>query len=240
VKRTPVLFYALIPNAFAVHNTGQKQELQQIREKGIPSQMNKTFDKRNSVKVRTRRTKSSFGRKKEDNFMVVVNGAPITKIMILGLKKIYDLAAKNGDYSGIRLRAELLKRNFDNFGKIAAEKKYFSFKEFIEDLYHKADPGQVRRMLCLINCTKYLDMTPLPEKPKKAERKSKELRKIEKVFRKFDINGDGVIDINEMKSAMEPVFTERTIEELYKEHSRNPSGMHIEEFSEMFLSNAKK
>ena len=81
-------------------------------------------------------------------------------------------------------------------------------------------------------------MTPLLIKakiPKISLNSEKEKKKIARVFQRFDLNGDGVIDRNELKAALEPNFTEETINELFSTHSRRNSGLHLNEFTEMFI-----
>ena len=78
-------------------------------------------------------------------------------------------------------------------------------------------------------------MTPLPEKAKKTENYEK-TAKFKKMFQKFDLNGDGVVDFNEFKTALEPNFTNDAINELFIAHSRNNSGIDIKGFTDMFLN----
>ena len=42
-----------------------------------------------------------------------------------------------------------------------------------------------------------------------------------------------MIDIDELKTALQPNFTNQTIEELFKEHSKNKIGLEITDFTEM-------
>lgn len=57
---------------------------------------------------------------------------------------------------------------------------------------------------------------------------------IEKIFQKFDTNNDGVLDLDELKKALEPNFTHKAIDDLFKEHSKNNSGLEVSEFALMF------
>ena len=43
-----------------------------------------------------------------------------------------------------------------------------------------------------------------------------------------------MLDLSELKNALEPNFTEQAIDELFKEHSRNRLGLGVSEFTEMF------
>lgn len=111
----------------------------------------KTFDLRKKIPNNTRRTRSSFSKPSEINYLVVVEGVPVTKLMMLNYKKIYDDISKKGKCTGKELCKGLMKINLQNFKNLKDEKIYSNFKDFISDLYQKAGIGQIERMLGLIN-----------------------------------------------------------------------------------------
>ena len=207
-------------------------------QKNYEKRINLSFDKRKDANVswKSRRRAHSFISKAvENNFSVVVDETPVTKNIALNLKKIFDCVCNKGSCLGSDLINELRKNTIENVGKINAEKNYNSFRDFIADLYFNADPGQISRILALINSNFYAVMTPLPEKAKKTENDEK-TAKFKKMFQKFDLNGDGVVDFNEFKTALEPNFTNDAINELFIAHSRNNSGIDIKGFTDMFLN----
>ena len=237
MQHTPQLNFALSPPSPV--DIPQKTEL-----KGYQGQLQnssfytKSFDKRNSSPKSHRRTQSSFANTKDMNYSVILEGSPITRQLMLSLKKVYDSVISKGICTGKELCKGLRSIKIENFGKLVFDGIYSSFGEFIAHLFAKADSGQVARMLALINSKAYVVMTPIPEKAR-ISRKSKirmvQKKKIEMVFRKFDLNGDGVIDVNELKTGLEPAFTDDTINELYSAHRRRSSGIKIEEFTKMFM-----
>ena len=233
VKKNSILLSALDNIPF--NETVQKSisELRPVKNpKKLSLKINQTFDKRKIIPKHRRVLSNQY--QNDLNFLVVVDGNPVSKQLVLKLKRIYDNINKKGVCNGLELRKEIAFQNLEVFGKLEEKTVYENFRDFIADLYPNADPGQVIRILALINSKIYIVMTPLPEKIKITPI-DVETRKIEKVFRKFDINGNGVIDINELKLGLEPHFTDETIQELYVSYSRNDSGLHLNEFTEMFL-----
>ncbi|OMJ92765.1 hypothetical protein SteCoe_4394 [Stentor coeruleus] len=228
IKSNPSIFFALNNTAPAVSPENYKMFVNMsLSESKTNKKITKTFDKRHDIYLTHRRAKSSLSQEK--NYLVVVDGSPINKSKISDLKKIYDNLNKKSNPQGKILREELLKKGFENAVKLPLTSTFGNFRDLVSALYPTANQGQIARLLALINIS-----TPLPRKGYR-KKPTSEVKKIEVVFKKYDKNGDGVIDLNELKIALEPNFTDDAINELYIQHSRRNSGLHIEEFTDMFL-----
>ena len=120
----------------------------------IGNKANKSFDRRSGCSLRgklKKRTLSSFDNKKTLNFMVVVNGTPVTKANVHLLKQVYDRACKDSIPNGVKLKEGLIAAGIRNNGKLSENTVYATFKRFLIDVYPKADNPQITRMLELIN-----------------------------------------------------------------------------------------
>lgn len=117
----------------------------------VKKKFNKSFDKtRLDKKTFKRRTNSSLGYSKNEKFMVVVSGSPVTKAHLTLLKNIYESVINKSKVFGILLIKELHKLNYKDLGKVTKSSQYSSFRSFLSDLFHKADPGQIDRMIELL------------------------------------------------------------------------------------------
>jgi len=199
----------------------------------VKKRFNKSFDKTKlERKIFKRRTNSSLGYTKNDKYMVVVNGSPVTKAHLALLKNLYESISSKTKVFGILLIKELSKLNYKTFGKITKSSQYSNFRSFLSDLFHQADQGQINRMVDLLAGNIQTAQTPLSEKI--GQKRNMKRNLIAKIFQKFDSNNDGVLDLAELKHALEPNFTHEAIDELFKEHSKNKLNLEVTEFTQMF------
>jgi Ca2+-binding EF-hand superfamily protein len=229
VKENHFIFQMLNPGGLMWEEPGKSISCSPEVLKG---RVLKSFDRRSGPALGTKlkkRTLSSFGPKKNLNFMIVVDGSPVTKGSILELKHVYDTASITGPPTG-----DLLK-NVPWKGKnclkgLAGLQVYPTFRRFLTAVFPKADNPQINRMLEMVNSKNYSVFPPCSEERVKSPKSRQAIRNF---FKKIDTNGDGVIQFDELKNALEANFTTQAIEELFKEHSKNENGLGISDFTEM-------
>lgn len=196
----------------------------------------RSFDNRDK-KVVHRRVISSYSIKRNDNYSVIIDSRVITKSEIINLKSMFDKISE----SGLCKLKEILKV-FRSSGYVISDgidlesELLVSFNNVLEILFKTATKNQVNRML------KFVGIKVMESKPHEREKtiklrdvlEPKQIMIYRNIFNRYDANGDGKINLKELKNSLKDSLNEDTIEELYNQHLKDPQGLTLKEFIKMY------
>lgn len=207
-----------------------------VAKKKLLSMDFKSFDNRDK-KIVHRRVNSTYNVKRNDNYSVVVDSKIVTKHEISVIKNMFDTVSESGLCS-LKDITRLLKDSGHAIPKeIDIESPVLvSFNNVLEILYKNANKSQINRMLRFVGI-KVVDQRPF-EREKTIKIKNviepKQVMIYKNIFNRYDSNGDGKIDLKELKFWLKNSLNENTIEELYNQHLKEPNGLTLREFIKMY------
>ena len=197
-----------------------------------------TFEKKIITKPITnhKRAQSSFFDKREEKYSVVIESKIVTKKEINLLKFNFDKVSKTGScqikqiYPVLVSLGYKLERIFDPLSV-----KEVSFYDLLQLLFSKASRNQLLRLLRFVGDFRKENFeSKIDKKVNMLTIQPKTLSTYKKMFEKYDTNSDGVIDLKELKHALDDVFSEETIEKLFNTYKKHNHGLNFLEFVRLY------
>jgi len=196
----------------------------------------RTFDNRDQKPVH-RRVVSTYSMKRNDNYSVIIDSKLVTKSEILNLKSMFDKISESGLCKlkeiliVFRSSGYAISQGIDLDSEILV-----SFNNVLEILFKNATKNQINRML------KFVGIKVTETKPHEREKtiklnevlEPKQIMIYRNIFNRYDANGDGRINLKELKNSLKESLNEDTIEELYNQHLKDPKGLALKEFIKMY------
>lgn len=207
-----------------------------VEKKKLLSMDFRSFDNRD-IKPVHRRVNSTYNVKRNENYSVVVDSKIVTKHEIQNLKSLFDKVGESGLCSLNEIARLLKDSGYVLPSEIDMDSPVLvSFNNVLEILFKNANKNQINRMLRFVGI-KVVDQKPL-EREKTIKIKNviepKQVMIFRNIFNRYDTNGDGKIDLKELKYWLKNSLNENTIEELYNQHLKEPKGLTLREFIKMY------
>jgi Ca2+-binding EF-hand superfamily protein len=191
----------------------------------VPHILSKTFDKSCEVKIRSRRcsiNRSTLEKESKNDWLTKIFQKACNRTKKAQVGNLYNLMARE---PMLAVEAE----NFFSFFSFKL-KTELSLPEFIK----------ICKQIKVKKATIVRDTKSVIERRKSRTntlngKKNAKKEVILNIFDKYDINGDGVISISELKNGMRSFMSKETVQELFKEFDLDQSNtLDRDEFLRLF------
>lgn len=181
--------------------------------------------------------RSSFAKKRADNFSVTIGEQQVTKFQI---KRLYDIFKSISNVQGFASTAELrqaLQQQEDlkeDSYKLNTNMDFVDFFNMLSMIYRTANQQQIRRLVRIIDPNLEPETPLIPSQDTKKRISFRSAKIYPQLFYKFERDQEGFIHFRSFKKVLFDKFNEVTILKLFDQYRRGLKGINLESFIEMF------